>query len=274
MGLQVPIRSDRAVCVIVAIVFVLLVASGCSKVSGDLSESSCPPASDGSGRLSEYFRGYIEYSHPFLDNVIPIWVELIRPRSGGLGALDDTVSKGVEDEDEFVMELRDALGQSLRSIYFYVQPAIDVPDADPDRPIPPPRKSAYFDFFVRNLIDYTSVAVLYEGNELEIEEHSANTPCLSVSWPTEVKTFGESDHIPVSFEATDADGDGLRYTILYSDDGGRFYWWEETALMENSFSSVMISAASLDSSDQARLAISVTDGKRSMVWESPVFTVV
>ena len=275
IDMRMSARCDRAVWVIAVIILVLLVASGCSRALGDSLESACPPAPDGSGRISEYFGGYIRYSHPYSDNVIPIRVELIRPRSSGLGALDDTVSKGVKDEDEFVMELRDALGQSLKSINFYVEPLIDVPDADPDKPIPPPRKFAFFDVFVRNPIDYTSVAVLHEGNELEmIEEHSANTPCLSVSWPTELQTFDEGDHIPISFEATDADGDELRYTISYSYNGGRFYWWKKTATIKNSLSSVMISAADLESSDQARLAISVTDGKRSMVWESPIFSVV
>ena len=271
---RVPARSSKAICVIALIVLVGLLLTGCSRASEDSPESTCPPAPDGSGRLSEYFGGYIRYSHPYSDNVIPIRVELIRPRSSGLDALDDTVSKGVEDEDEFVIELRDALGQSLKSINFYVEPLIAEPDADPDEPIPPPRKFAFFDVFVRNPIDYTSVAVLHEGNELEmIGEHSANTPCLSASWPTELQTFDENDHIPVSFEATDADGDELRYTISYSYNGGRFYWWKKTATMENPFSSAMISAASLESSDQARLAVSVTDGKRSMVWESPTFTV-
>ena len=274
MYLRMSARCDRAVCVIVAIVLVALVVSGCSRTSEDSPESSCPPAPDGSGQLSEYFGGYIRYSHPYSDNVIPIRVELIRPRSSGLDALDDTVSKGVEDEDEFVIELRDALGQSLKSINFYVEPLISEHDADPDEPIPPPRKFAFFDVFVRNPIDYTSVAVLHEGSELEmIGEHSANTPCLSVSWPTELQTFDESDHIPVSFEATDMDRDELRYTISYSYNGGRFYWWKKTAAMENPFSSAMISAADLESSDQARLAVSVTDGKRSMVWESPTFTI-
>ena len=273
--LRVSVRSDRAVCVIVAIVLVGLLLTGCTRASGDLSESSCPPAPDGSGRLSEYFGGYIRYSHPYSDNVIPIRVELIRPRSSGLDALDDTVSKGVEDEDEFVIELRDALGQSLKSINFYVEPLISEPDADPDEPIPPPRKFAFFDVFVRNPIDYTSVAVLHEGSELEmIGEHSANTPCLSVSWPSELQTFDENDYISISFEATDADGDELRYTISYSYNGGRFYWWKKTATMKNLLSSVIISAADLESSDQARLAVSVTDGKRSMVWKSPIFSVV
>ena len=279
MYLRMSARCDRAVCVIVAIVLVVLVVSGCSRALGDSLESSCPPAPDGSGRLSEYFRGYIEYSYPFSDNVIPIRVELKRPRSSGLGALDDTVSKGVEDEDEFVMELRDVLGRSLKSINFYVQPYLSHIDPDPEALEENPDmvtwfKSAYFDIFVRNPIDYTSVAILYEGNELEIQEHSANTPCLSVSWPTESQTFDENDHIPISFEATDADGDELSYTISYSYNGGRFYRWKKTATIDNPLSSVMISAADLESSDQARLAVSVTDGKRSMVWESPVFSVV
>ena len=274
LDLRMPARCDRAVCVIAAIVLVLLVASSCSGSSEDSPESSCPPAPDGSGQLSEYFHGFIGYSHPYLDDVTPNRVKLIHPL-GGLNAQDSIVPKGVEDEDEFVLKLRDELDQSHKSINFFVQPEIEVYDADPDRPIPPPRKSAYFDFFVRKPIDYTSIAVLYEGNELEmIEKHSANTPCLSVAWPTDKQVFDESEHIPISFEANDADDDKLFYTIHYSADGGNVYLLEKYAVMEKSFISMMISAASFESSDQARLAVLVTDGKRSMVWESPIFTVV
>ena len=132
-------------------------------------------------------------------------------------------------------------------------------------------KDADFDIFVANPPNYASMAILYEGNELEIEEHSVNTPCLSVSWPTEDRAFEESDHILISFEATDADGDELSYSIYYSADGGTFYRWKKTAVMKNSLLSAMISVASLKSSDRARLAVSVTDGERSMVWESPIF---
>ena len=275
MGLRAPVRGDKAMCYIAVMILVLLVASSCSKSSEDSVESTCPPAPNGSGQLSEYFRGYIRYSHPYSDNVIPIRATLNSPTSTSVGApLDNTVSKGVEDEDEFVMELRDALGRSLKSIKFYVQPAIYEYDADPDKPIPPPYKSAYFNIIVKKPIDYASITFLYEGNELEtIEEHSANTPCLSVSWPTEDRAFDESDHILVSFEATDADEDELSYSIYYSANGGKLYGWKKTAVMQNSLSSVMISTASLKISDQARLAISVTDGKRSMVWESPIFTI-
>ena len=259
---------------IAVMVLVLLVASSCSGSSENSVESTCPPAPNGSGQLSEYFGGYIRYSHPYSDNVIPIRVTLDSPTNLRLGALDNTVSKGVEDEDEFVMELRDALDRSLKSINFYVQPAITVYDADPDEPIPPPYKSAHFYIFVKKPIDYASITFLYEGNELEtIEEHSANTPCLSVSWPTEDRAFDESDHILVSFEATDADEDELSYSIDYSANGGKLYGSKKTAVMQNSLSSVMIPTASLKISDQARLAVSVTDGKRSMVWESPIFTV-
>ena len=261
-------------CVIAAMILVLLAVSSCSGSSRGSDGSTCPPAPDGSGHLSEYFGGYIGYSHPYSDNVTPIRVNLADTHSGGLAALDDTVPKGVEDEDEFVMELRDVLGRSLKSINFYVQPSISVYDVDPNKPIPPPIKSADFHILVRNPIDYTSIAVLFEGNELEtIEKHSENTPCLSVFWSTEEQVFDESGNIIVSFGATDIDGDELSYSIYYSTNAGNSYWWKQTAVMQNSLSSVIISAASLKISDQARLAISVTDGKRSMVWESPIFTV-
>ena len=261
-------------CVIAAMILVVLAVSSCSGSSRGSAGSTCPPAPDGSGHLSEYFGGYIGYSHPYSDNVTPIRVNLADTHSGGLDALDDTVPKGVEDEDEFVMELRDMLGQSLKSINFYVQPSISVYDVDPNKPIPPPIKSADFHILVRNPIDYTSIAVLFEGNELEtIEKHSENTPCLSVFWSTEEQVFDESGNITVSFEATDIDGDELSYSIYYSTNAGNSYWWKQTAVMQNSLSSAMISAASLEISDQARLALSVTDGKRSMVWESPIFTV-
>ena len=132
-------------------------------------------------------------------------------------------------------------------------------------------KDAYFDIFVTNPPNYASIAILYESNELEIEEHSANTPCLSVSWPTEDRAFDESDHILTSFEATDADGDELSYSIYYSTEGGKFYRRKQTAAIKNSLLSAMISTSFLKSSDRARLAISVTDGERYMVWESPIF---
>ena len=271
--LRAPVGRNKAICVIAAIVLVGLLLTGCSRASEDSPESSCPPAPDGSGQLSEYFHGFIGYSHPYSDDVTPNRVKLIHPL-GWLNALDSIVSKGVEDEDEFVLELRDELGGSLKSINFFVQPEIDVYDADPDRPIPPPFKSAYFDFFAGKPIDYTNIAVLYEDNELEmIEEHSANTPCLSVSWPTEEQAFDESDHILISFEANDTDEDELFYTINYSADGGNAYQLEKYAVMEKSFLSMMVSVASLERSDQARLAILVTDGERSMVWESPIFAI-
>ena len=274
MGLRAPVGSDKAMCVIAAMILVVLAVSSCSGSSRGSAGSTCPPAPDGSGHLSEYFGGYIGYSHPYSDNVTPIRVNLADTHSGGLDALDDTVPKGVEDEDEFVMELRDMLGQSLKSINFYVQPSISVYDVDPNKPIPPPIKSADFHILVRNPIDYTSIAVLFEGNELEtIEKHSENTPCLSVFWSTEEQVFDESGNITVSFEATDIDGDELSYSIYYSTNAGNSYWWKQTAVMQNSLSSAMISAASLEISDQARLAVSVTDGERSMVWESPIFTV-
>ena len=273
-GLRMPARSDKAMCVIAAIILVLLVASGCSTSSEDSVESACPLVPNDSERLREYIAGSIHYSD-ISDDGIPARMSLRHPTPLSVSR-DNTKSEGAESEDELILELRDSAGHSLKSIDFYVQPSVW--HIDPTREALEENpgmitffKDDYLDIFVANPPNYASMAVLYKGNELEIEEHSAHTPCLSVSWPTEKQAFGESDHILISFEATDADGDELRYGIYYSANGGNYYGWKKSAVMKNSLLSAMISASSLKSSDRVRLAVSVTDGKRSMVWESPIF---
>ena len=274
MGLLAPVRCDKAMRYIAAMVLVLLVASSCSGSSEDSVESTCPPAPNDSVQLREYITGSIHYSD-ISDDGIPARVSLRSPAYFRLSR-DSIKPEGAENEDELILELRDSAGHSLKSINFYVQPSVWHGDPTPEALEENPDmiiwfKDADFDIFVANPPNYASMAILYEGNELEIEEHSVNTPCLSVSWPTEDRAFEESDHILISFEATDADGDELSYSIYYSADGGTFYRWKKTAVMKNSLLSAMISVASLKSSDRARLAVSVTDGERSMVWKSPIF---
>ena len=274
--LRAPVGRNKAVCVIAAIILVLLVASSCSRSSEDSVESACPPAPNDSEQLREYISGTIHYSD-ISDDGIPARVSLRSPTYPFLNlALDSIKPEGTERENELILELRDSADHSLKSINFYVQPSVwhidptlEALEENPD--LVTWFKDAYFDIFVTNPPNYDSMAILYEGNELEIEEHSANTPCLSVSWPTEDRAFNESDHILTSFEATDADGDELSYSIYYSTESGKFYRRKKTAVMKNSLLSAMISTSFLKSSDRARLAISVTDGERYMVWESPIF---
>ena len=274
--MRMPVRCYKAVCVIAVIAMVLLVASGCSGSSEDSVESACPPAPNDSGQLREYISGKIHYSD-ISDDGIPARVSLRSPTYSYLNLSRDSIKpEGTERENELILELRDSAGHSLKSINFYVQPSVwhidptlEALEENPD--MITFFKDAYFDIFVTNPPNYASIAILYESNELEIEEHSANTPCLSVSWPTEDRAFDESDHILTSFEATDADGDELSYSIYYSTEGGKFYRRKKTAAIKNSLVSAMASTSFLKSSDRARLAISVTDGKRYMVWESPIF---
>ena len=274
MDLRMPARSDKAVCVIAAIILVLLVASSCSRSSEDSVESACPPARQDSEQLREYIAGSIHYSD-ISDDGIPARMSLRHPTPLSVSR-DSTKSEGAEGEDELILELRDSAGHSQKSINFYVQPSVWHIDPTPEALEKNPDmdtffKDDYFDIFIANPPNYAGMVVLYKGNELEIEEHSANTPCLSVSWPTEGQAFDESDHILISFEATDTDGDELSYSIYYSTNGGNYYGWKKTAVMKNSLLSATISTSSLKSSDQARLAVAVTDGERSMVWESPIF---
>ena len=274
--LRAPVGCNKAVCVIAAIIFVLLVASSCFGSLEDSPESACPPAPNDSEQLREYISGTIHYSD-ISDDGIPARVSLRSPTYSYLNLSRDSIKpEGTERENELILELRDSAGHSLKSINFYVQPSVwhidptlEALEENPD--MITFFKDAYFDIFVTNPPNYASIAILYESNELEIEEHSANTPCLSVSWPTEDRAFDESDHILTSFEATDADGDELSYSIYYSTEGGKFYRRKKTAAIKNSLVSAMASTSFLKSSDRARLAISVTDGKRYMVWESPIF---
>ena len=274
MGLWTPVKSDKAICVITAVILVLLVVSGCSISSEDSVESACPPARNDSEQLREYISGNIRYSDTS-DDGIPARL-FLWPPSVGHTLQDSTKPEGAESEDELILELRDSAGHSLKSINFYVQPGVFHVDPTPEALEENPDmimfyKADYFEIFVANPPHYASMAVLYEGNELEIEEHSANTPCLSVSWPTEGQPFDEGDHILISFKAIDTDEDELSYDIHYSADGGNWYGWKKTGVMKNSLLSATISVASLKSSDQARLAVTITDGERSMVWESPIF---
>ena len=272
--MRMPVRCYKAVCVIAVIAMVLLVASGCSGSSEDSVESACPPAPNDSEQLREYISGTIHYSD-ISDDGIPARVSLRSPTILNLSR-DSIKPEGTERENELILELRDSAGHSLKSINFYVQPSVghidptlEALEENPD--VSTIFKNAYFDIFVTNPPNYDSMAILYEGNELEIEEHSANTPCLSVSYPTEDQAFDESDHILISLEATDADGDELSYSIYHSADGGRFFRRKKTAVMKNSLLSAVISVASLQSSNRALLVVSVTDGERSMIWESPIF---
>ena len=249
-GLRMPVGSDKAMCVIVATVGILLIVAGCS------------PSLGGSRLLTEYISGSAYYGEVYSSDAdapkrVTIESVFTLPYSG----IDSRVSRWAEEYDEYVLELRDSSGRILRSIDFNAAKNTSI--ADPGGPA----TYAEFEVIVENPPNYASLAILHDGNQMAVVERSANAPSVSISGPAEGQVFHDGDSIPLGLKATDADGDVLDYRIYFSTDGGDSY----KVLLEKY--ALRIPAVSLDSSTQARLAVSVSDGARSSFVETEIFTV-
>ena len=250
MDLRGLVRSDKALCVIVAAVAVLLVVAGCSNPSSD------------SRQLAEYISGSAYYGEVYSSDAdapkrVTIESVFALPYSG----IDNRVSRGAEEYDEYVLELRHFSGRVLRSINFNAAKHTSI--ADPGGPA----TYAKFEVIVENPPNYASLAVLHDGNQMAVVERSTNAPSVSISGPAEGRVFYDGDSVPLGLKATDADGDVLDYRVYFSTDGGDSY----EVLLEKY--ALRIPSVSLDSSTQARLAVSVSDGARASFVETEVFTV-
>jgi len=119
-------------------------------------------------------------------------------------------------------------------------------------------------------------------------ERSANTPDVSISGVIEGQLYGIGDIINLSWAGTDLDGDALTYRVYYSTDGGNTYYnftfygaiegsMENPVALETTNTNWAVEVdflvGILDVSNQARFAVSVSDGTRSTFVESPVFKV-
>ena len=237
-------------CVIVATVGILLIVAGCS------------PSLGGSRQLTEYISGSAYYGEVYSSDAdapkrVTIESVFTLPYSG----IDSRVSRWAEEYDEYGLELRHSSGRVLRSINFNAAKNTSI--ADPGGPA----TYAEFEVIVENPPNYASLAVLHDGNQMAVVERSANAPSVSISGPAEGQVFYDGDSVPLGLKATDADGDVLDYRVYFSTDGGDSY----EVLLEKY--ALRIPAASLDSSTQARLAVSVSDGARSSFVETEIFTV-
>ena len=237
-------------CVIVATVGILLIVAGCS------------PSLGGSRQLTEYISGSAYYGEVYSSDAdapkrVTIESVFTLPHSG----IDSRVSRWAEEYDEYVLELRHSSGRVLRSIHFNAAKNTSI--ADPGGPA----TYAEFEVIVENPPNYASLAILHDGNQMAVVERSANAPSVSISGPAEGQVFYDGDSIPLGLKATDADGDVLDYRVYFSTDGGDSY----EVLLEKY--ALRIPSVSLDSSTQARFAVSVSDGVRSSFVETEIFTV-
>ena len=256
--LRMPVRSYKALCVIAAIVSVALVASGCSGSSGD------------SRQLAEYISGTVDYGEVNSSDLeTPTRVKIESVFSLPNSEIDSRISRETEGQDQFVLKLQDSSGRTLRSVDFYASKY--TLHGDPVEPNPTQNVGiwtfAEFEIIIVNPPNYASLAVFHDGNKVATIERSANTPDVSVSGPTQGEVFRTGDSVPLFPKASDADRGRLDYRIYYSTDGGGTYELHSTKY------ALRVPVASLESSSQSRLAVSVSDGTRSAFAETAVFTV-
>ena len=258
MDLRVLVRSDKALCVIVAAVAVLLVVAGCSV------------SSDDSRQLTEYISGTVDYGEVnSSDFETPTRVTIKSIFSLPNSEIDSWISRENEGQDEFVLKLQNSSGRTLRSVDFYASKY--TLHGDPVEPNPTQNVGiwtfAEFEVIIENPPNYASLAVFHDGNKVATIERSANTPDVSVSGPTEGEVFKAGDSVPLFPKASDADKGRLDYRIYYSTDGGDTYELHSTKY------ALKVPVTSLESSSQSRLAVSVSDGTRSAFAETEIFTV-
>ena len=170
-------------------------------------------------------------------------------------------------EGEYSLELRNSDNIVLLTVPFDVSK--NIYDIDPSRIDEIPDKTyADFNLIIGDPPDYSKFAITRSGRDLIEMDRSLNAPVLSVNGPAENQRFTHDDTITLSWSGNDPDDDDLDYTVYYSTDGGSSY--KAISLADNRTS---VSFGSLDGSEQARFAVSVSDGTRSTFVETPVFAI-
>ena len=267
VDLRVPARCDRAVCVIVATVAVLLVVASCSNPSGD------------SRQLADYISGFVQLED---FNDVPVSASLSDVFSRVMSESDyERQCERSSKSSDFYLELRSRTGRALCRWSF---DAVIPSTYDPAIIFDPETGEYYntidevfklnrqvpFSFIINDPPDYSSIAVLHGDEEILVQHRSSNRPSLSIQGPPAGQVFNDGDSVTLSWEGSDSDGDKLDYLVFYSTDGGDSY---ERLWIAGRNSPKTISANRLKNSLQARLAVSVSDGTRSSFAETEIFTV-
>jgi hypothetical protein len=147
----------------------------------------------------------------------------------------------------YSLRLEDAGGTILSEMSFTVG-HLDPPPTDEDEIVP---------FAVEVLFDAATarVVLLHNGAELASLPVSAHAPTVTVTAPNGGETFTET--IGVTWQAEDADGGSLSYSVQYSCDGGDA--WEPLAveLVETRFD---LNLKALPGGDQCMVRVLATDG--------------
>jgi hypothetical protein len=114
------------------------------------------------------------------------------------------------------------------------------------------------------------IAIYHGPQELASRQVSANTPQVTLITPNGGEML-TGDQIAVSWQASDADGDALEYTLEYSVNGGA-HWRALGSSITTS--GLLLDTATIPGSDQGKFRILASDGVNSSQDESDgTFTV-
>ena len=83
-----------------------------------------------------------------------------------------------------------------------------------------PTDSGSFQIILPDVAGASQIAFLYNGSLVGTVSASPNSPQVRLVAPAGGEDWGESGAHQIAWEATDSDGDTLRYNIQYSTDGG------------------------------------------------------
>lgn len=115
----------------------------------------------------------------------------------------------------------------------------------------------------------TSVALVHGNETLDEVPVSANAPVVNITSPAGPEAWAEGSTHTLEWEGSDADGDDLTYTVLYSNGGDN---WEliESGITDTSFD---VEVDYYAGGDAAQFGVVATDGINVGTGESPAIDI-
>ena len=171
-----------------------------------------------------------------------------------------TLAEGVEDGlpvGPYTVRLQDAAGSVLYERAFGL---IELSNGEPT-------DSGSFQIILPDIAGGSQVTFLYNGKLVGSVAASAHAPEVRLTTPSGPEDWGESGAHQIAWEATDADGDTLRFNVQYSNDGGAA--WTSLDVDLSQVTSLTVDSANLPGGDLL-FRVLASDGWNQAVSASSV----
>ncbi|UCH60854.1 MAG: hypothetical protein JSV61_05060 [Anaerolineales bacterium] len=177
------------------------------------------------------------------------------------GGLTFSVTVG----NEYAVELLNLLDEKLASYSFNVNfeseydAHLGTPGTTTDSPpfSPEPTTQQGVSFIIPWEDGTASVALLYQGNQIDIRKVSNHPPKVTITDPSASATWPAGSTQTLVWFGSDADGDSLKYTLMYSHDGGANWVLIANDLTETKYD---IQVDAMAGGNDARFRVVATDG--------------